>query len=697
MRLDRLVEEQQKLEEIVKYADLLDDDDKALLEKKGVKAYKELFDIEYKNLFFAADEFEKENPIAKLVRVFRDPVYMALACKHILNIDLPPYQVVILQELERRKYPMLVGSRGLAKSFLLAVYGIWTMLFKQGSNIVITGSGFRQSKIVFNYMNTIWRSAPILRDIVGGGKQAGPKYGIDVCYFYIGDSITQAIPVGDGQKIRGMRASVLINDEFGALSKQVYEQVISGFASVNKNPVQGMKNKARIEVLKCLKMWKDEENDVKDYGNQSILSGTADYSFKHFAEYWRQYKAIIQSRGDPRKIDEIFPEGAPPEFNWKHYSIIRMPFELIPKGFMDEEHVARSKATAHTALYQCEFGAIFVQDSDGFYKRTLIEGCVCGDDSIIQHTSCGRVIFDAVLHGHPNRWYVIAIDPASEKDNFAITVLECWPEHRRVVYCWTINKKKYYKLVQKGLVTQKDFYAYCARKIRDLMNIFPCERITMDSQGGGYAIAEALHDDKDLMDNELPIFEVIDENNPKPTDDYEGLHILELVMFSDADWRYNANHFLKKDMEDKVLLFPRYNPVVVSLAIEKDRLNNRVDDQGEYLSAETLEDVIFEIEEMKNELTTIEHSVTATGLDKWDTPEIKLIGSKKGRLKKDRYTALLMANMAARTIQRAPVVEESEQIGFSVREIADANIDMGKLYNGPAWYQDVVGGALVLR
>ena len=39
-------------------------------------------------------------------------------------------------------------------------------------------------------------------------------------------------------------------------------------------------------------------------GNQAIISGTADYSFKHFAQYWRRYRDIIESKGDPRKLDE---------------------------------------------------------------------------------------------------------------------------------------------------------------------------------------------------------------------------------------------------------------------------------------------------------------------------------------------------------------------------------------------------------
>lgn len=690
------------MEEMLKYAYLLDDNDKQLIKTSGVKAYDKIFNVKYTNIFAPQDDYEKENLMAPLVRVFRDPQYIALCAKHIFNLDIPPFQAAILQELERRKYPMLIGSRGMSKSFLMALYALWLMLFKQGSKVVITGSGFRQAKVVFNYMHMIWKGAPIFRDIIGGGKNAGPKFNVDECRFHVGDSFTVAIPVGDGSRIRGLRGSCLISDEFSSLSEQIYEQVISGFASVQSSPMEAIKNKARVEVLKYLGIEEKTDKDTtpREFGNQSIISGTTDYAFKHFCKYWKHYKAIVNSKGQKDKLEELFPEGIPQEFNWRNYSVIRIPFELIPDGFMDKEHVARSRATSHEAMYMMEYGAVFPQDSDGFFKRTLIESCVCNDASYICHPSCGRVIFDAVLGGNPSRWYVIAVDPASEQDNFAITVIECWPEHRRIVYCWTINKRKHRMLLAKGLTTEKDFYSYCARKIRNLMKSFPCTHLTMDSQGGGYAIAEALHDEKELVPGESLIWPVIDPEDKKDSDGFEGLHILELVSFSDAEWRYHANHSLKKDMEDKSLLFPRFNEVELAMALEKDKAAGRLDEQGESVVAETLEDVMFEIEELKNELTTIEHTQTPTGLDKWDTPEIKHANSRKGRLRKDRYTALLMANMAARTIQRAPVVEQPEQLGFAAKELTRGlqpanNGDFGGLYIAPAWYKDHLGGALV--
>ena len=58
---------------------------------------------------------------------------------------------------------------------------------------------------------------------------------------------------------------------------------------------------------------------------------------------------------------------------------MRIPYELLPEGFMDASQVARSKATVHAGIYQMEFGACFTRDSEGFFKRSLIESCVVDD------------------------------------------------------------------------------------------------------------------------------------------------------------------------------------------------------------------------------------------------------------------------------------------------------------------------------
>lgn len=638
-----------------------------------------------KNPLFGRTKEDIENPDLHLLRYLRNPEYFGTTAKLLFDIELHPIQVVILQELWERAFPMYIASRGFGKSFLMALYCMLKCILVPGTKIVVVGAAFRQSKIIFEYMETFWRNSSIIRSIFNGNSD-GPRRDVDRCTMRLGESWTIAVPMGDGSKIRGLRAHIIIADEFASISPDIYETVVAGFAAVSANPIENVKEQAKKKAMQDAGLWNDQLEALQmKKGNQAIISGTADYSFKHFAQYWKRYKAIINSRGDKNKLEELFQGEVPESFNWKDYSIIRIPYEIIPKGFMDDKQVSRAKATIHTGIYNMEYAACFTEDSDGFFRRSLIESCVVNENKPIIIND-QTILFDATTRGSGDKQYVYGIDPASEKDNFSIVILELHPDHSRIVYTWTTNRSNFKDRQQTGLVKEYDFYGFCARKIRNLMKIFPCVRIGMDAQGGGVAIEEALHDPDKLQENEILIWPVIDDKKSKDTDDQQGLHILELVQFARADWTAQANHGLRKDLEDKVLLFPRFDQVSLALALDKEGKNIETADFENIYDSES--DCILEIEELKNELTTIVMTQTSTGpngRDRWDTPEVKLPNGKKGKLRKDRYSALVIANMIARQINRTIEPISFENIG---NNLADTKKISGQMYKGPSWFTE---------
>tara|TARA_B100000029_G_scaffold311718_1_gene304276 strand:+ start:2665 stop:4629 length:1965 start_codon:yes stop_codon:yes gene_type:complete len=610
----------------------------------------------------------------RLAWFLSNPEYFTFIVKNIFNIDLLPVQALMLKELWSRKFPMLIASRGFGKSFMLSLYAMMRAVLLPPRKIVIVGAAFRQSKVLFEYMETIYKNAPLLRDMVS----CTPRRDVDRCQMTIGDSTVVCLPLGDGSKIRGQRANDIIADEFASIPREIFENVVAGFAAVSSSPIENVKRiAAKKKAIELGDELEEEEEILTNISNQIILSGTAYYDFNHFSEYWKKWKSIIKSKGRKKHLQEIFgDEEIPSGFDWRQYSIIRIPFELVPEGFMDDAQVARSRATVHSGIYEMEFGACFSTDSQGFFKRSLIESCVASYQNSISLPS-GEISFESVLRGDPNRRYIYGVDPASEVDNFSIVVIELHEDHRRVVYCWTTTRADHKLKVKTGIVKETDFYSYCARQIRDLMKTFPCERISMDAQGGGIAVMEALHDKDKIEEGELPIWEIIDDNKEKDTDGNPGLHILEMCQFAKADWLGEANHGMRKDFEDKVLLFPFFDAVSLGIAASEDKIEKRMYD--------TLEDCVMEIEELKDELSMIIMSQTTSGRDKWDTPEVKLPGGRKNRLRKDRYSALLMANMAGRTMQRTPTPPDHEFTGgFAAR----GKTQEGPDYIGPAWFTE---------
>lgn len=625
-----------------------------------------------------------ERPELFLMDIMSRPEYFGLIVTELLNLTCPPMQYVILQELWQRKFPMLIGSRGLSKTFCLALYSLIRAFLMPGRRILVTGSGFRQSKLVFQYMEQIWNNAPIFRDMC---QSDGLRRDTDRWRFYVGDSVITGLPVGTGEKIRGERANDLIVDEFASINQEIFEVVMAGFTVVAANPIQNMQEQAaRILSQKLGIELIDDDGGGYFKDNQIIISGTAFYSFNHFCKYWEDWKQIVETRGDTQKIKEYTARKSgklvedvviDPNFKAENYSIIRIPYELIPVGMMDAGQVARARATIHSSLYNMEYAAVFPKDSDGFFKRSLVETCVCNDKNKIVKTD-GPVQFSAKLRGNINGRYVYGIDPASEVDNLSIVILERHDDHNRIVHVWTTNKRDHRERVRTGQIQEDDFYAYCALKIRELMLVFPPEVIGVDSQGGGFSIREALGRSAMLKPGEQRILEIIEHDKPKPTDGEAGLHILQMINFVDQKFMGPANHGMRQDFEKKNLLFPDFDAVELGMAELLDKSGN--------LKYDTLEDCIMEIEELKNELASIVVTVTPSGRERWDVPEVKINGQKKGHLRKDRYSGLLIANFIARALMDVQTREFRFTVGGFAKNLSSKDtreVPTGQLYYGP--------------
>lgn len=614
--------------------------------------------IPTKNIFDPRSIEDIESPTLHILSLMSDPSYFYFTCKHLLNREILPLQACILQELWRRPFPAFFATRGFGKTFLLGVYIMLRLLLNPGIKVVTVGAAFRQSRFVFDVCLNIWNSSPILKDIAGAGS--GPRFENDRCSLRFGDSMAVFLPIGTGEKIRGERAGILIADEFAAQKVDIFENVVSGFAAVSMDPIGKVKAAGSERAKKRLNLFTVDDTLPAVPGlnsNQTILAGTCYYTFNHSYEYYQRYKKVIESKGDKHVLNEIYNGNIPEKFDWRDYAVIRIPYDLLPPGYMDAKHIAKAKNTLHKSQFLCEYAAVFSGDSDGFFKMSLINQCVVGHDNPnirFPSTSGESVYFSAALRGDMQRQYVIAVDPASESDNFAIVVLELWPDHRRIVYCWTTTRKRHKARLAKNAVKEHDFFQYTARKIRDLCHLFPCARLCMDKLGGGISVMEALGDPERLLEGEIPILPIIEEGVDKPTDRIPGDHILELIYFAKADWVSNANNGLKFDLESKLLLFPAFDEASVGLAMEEDRMMNRIvvnEDGTEEVLYDTLEDCVMNIEEIKGELASIVHTQTGTsGRDHWDTPKARDMLGKETRTRKDRYSALLMANMSARTM-----------------------------------------------
>src|SRR5690348_14846817 len=71
---------------------------------------------------FTLSKADLEDPSNFFMRRMLEPEFFYFTCKHLLGINLAPFQLIILRELYNRPFPMLIGSRGMSKTTLLAVF-----------------------------------------------------------------------------------------------------------------------------------------------------------------------------------------------------------------------------------------------------------------------------------------------------------------------------------------------------------------------------------------------------------------------------------------------------------------------------------------------------------------------------------------------------------------------------------------------
>jgi hypothetical protein len=583
-------------------------------------------------------------------------------------LKLLPFQQIMLQILWSKKFPMILATRGAGKSFILALYALLRAILIPGSKIVICGAGFRQAKLVFKYIEQLYESSPLIKEALE--QWGGPKYGSDMAYLRVGLSVIQAIPIGDGEKIRGIRATCLIADEFASIPEEIFDIVIAPFTAVHVNPEERAANAAFINRLKTLGAPENLVEAIRStqgFGNQIVVSGTPSYKHNHLYRRYGVYKMFIQSKGDAKNLKKALEEKhlsttgriheisdddlKNAENTWKHYAIYQLPYTALPENFLDEDNIRSDRAAFPPHRFKMEYLAQFPDDTDGFIKRSWIERATPkGPNEIPVHVE---------LYGDPRAIYVMGIDPARFNDNLGVVVLKISGRGKELVYCNAWDKTE---------------YGESAKAIREIIKRFKVSYITMDSGGGGEPIREWLCKKVDNVTPEDFIW-VIPDQMEKYTGDRTGLgapgqKILEMVDFAPV-WISQAAHAVASDVEQCNILFPHriedekiYDQYIKHFAQpelsekEKELLQYDVWGLDEWDAEKATKQygqkfepklgIMQHINECVNETCAIMRFVSPKGTESFELPKLSEQPEGLDMRRRDRWSALMLANYAAK-------------------------------------------------
>jgi len=584
-------------------------------------------------------------------------------------LRLLPFQSVMLHMMWHKKFPMVIACRGAGKTFMIAVYCLLKCLLVPGTQVVIVSGGFRQAKFTFQYIDTLIKNSPILQETIRKyhpGNEFGVKFATDRVYLKVGHNTEiTGIPVGDGTKVRGMRATTLVCDEVASIDDEVFDTAIGPFLSVKADPAEAVITQQFITRLKELGANDAIINMIEDArrstGNQLVLSGTATYQFSHFFRRYEAYHIFASSGGDRYKIKEGLRRqsrdgtiNVPDEMLdrwekvWSEYAVYSLPYYGMPAGFLDEDIVANHKAIMDPMIFGHEYECRFSKDTNGFFPRSIIDEASPGKSE-------PTLEFHYELYGEPGYQYVMGLDPARWNDSFGLVVLKLVGTTAQVVYTESWNKAK---------------WAESIKKIRGVLSRFPnMVYIACDKGGGGDTIQEMLASAKyiDVEKGEKPIIEIDPETEHKAIPGAQ--RILEMVNFH--TWAAPANHALKRDIIMMNVLFPgRLDDDMILNSHAKRLINEEefdMEDKEHVLIAEHIYDLIYGIDnedgdpvtlgvyremmELVNELCTIIQTVTEKGTETFGLQKIADQPEGLDVRRRDRYSALLLASHAARVIR----------------------------------------------
>lgn len=164
----------------------------------------------------------------KWISFFRE--YPFVFCEYYLNINLKPFQCILLYEMIHNANFCFIASRGLGKTWLTAVFCVVRCILYPGTKIVAAAGVKDQAYEVISKINEIYRESPMLREEIQYKNESRVSPRIE----FKNTSTIEIAASNDNS--RHFRANVLIMDEFRAIPKEIADGVLKKFLAVPRNP-----------------------------------------------------------------------------------------------------------------------------------------------------------------------------------------------------------------------------------------------------------------------------------------------------------------------------------------------------------------------------------------------------------------------------------------------------------------------------
>ena len=341
------------------------------------------------------EEQQRLNLSEKLIMFYRQ--YPCEAAKDLLGLDLTWFQRIILRALWFKKYNLLLMSRGIGKTWILAVFAVLYAMLYPGVDIGIITPSFKQTEFLFDKISDLYDASAYLRASVNKLQKTTYRA---LVKFHNG-SMIEGLPLGTGEKVRGRRYNIIIIDEYAFVDDIIIKKVVRPMMNVKKRGIE----------------------------NKYIISSTAYYTWNHYYLQYLLYNVMSVKEPKLYGLHEYIFEDLK--------MVANPPFEL------DDEVYKMMKMDTTAEIYDMENLCKFPVENVGFFTPLLIDKCTPRRGEREDRS------ISVELRGEKNSFYSMGIDAArvAGGDNFAIAILKLEGGIKKLVHVFTLNGAPYQEMI----------------------------------------------------------------------------------------------------------------------------------------------------------------------------------------------------------------------------------------------------------
>lgn len=260
----------------------------------------------------------------------RNPHHFA---EDFLGLNLFTFQKILLFLMQKYNIFMYIASRGIGKSFIVAVYCVMRCILYPGTKVIVASGTKNQAKLIISEkIVDLYKNHASIREEIGNERNIKTGANNASVLFKNGSKI-EAVTSSDNS--RGFRGNILILDEFRLIERSVIQEVLTPMLNVVRKPPF---------------TFKEEYKDYPQEENKTIYISSAWYK-SHWS--WEDFKLFTKSMVQGKK-----------------YFTIATAYPLaIYHKLLNREQAENDRIEYDKNRWDMEYEAVFVGENDNSYFK----------------------------------------------------------------------------------------------------------------------------------------------------------------------------------------------------------------------------------------------------------------------------------------------------------------------------------------